>query len=1019
MASIINPRDIQLQAASTRLVGVSLPPNVVVDPDNVDGLGLILDGIKRVWISATSQIFQIAKDGDISPTSITLTANIRNLTGTPTLTIVPGSGTMSVVPALTAGIFTFTPAQLTSDTITLRLSLTESSVTYSDDFTFVKVREGADSINGLLTNESHTVSADSAGNVLNYNGASGTFKLWLGTLDIRTVSTFAVASGGNPDGLTVAITASGSNAGNYTVTGGFPSNKDTVTITFEATFGTTVVPKVLTLTKSKAGTNGTNGVRGSRSFYYALGGSTNTWSDVIATTTASVDGGPILNDQVTEYNNSMDFSQTKFWNGSTWVNVDAVIDGNLLVKGTVGASKVVVNAGAGTNVWFDPNYADSTAWQTLTGGEPLPQRVTITDGAISGTVMRSSTGVQASARGAFRTPVVVGNKYRVSIKARKSSTANGPLYVRLDIGTSRTGTYSNTSIGIENITAVNTSWQEFSVIWTATAPYASPAVYLNDGGTAGYMEAQDIRIEEMNAAGLVVQGGIIADQIDSRGLSIRDALGNIILAAGTQLPISYAATGTVNDDLVPSITAAAKSAAEAANLINLDFWRKGGSIAWGTNGESNQLISVESASWPYFGGPKGGSDCVWYCVEATGDGDSGGGWNNAPFAVPLDPTKTYRFVVPIRRIGGTGTSYWGVANVCDLNTTTINGNPYFASMGNIPTDRWYLFVGYVYPFGSTGNSHDSSGIWDCKTGLKVQGGYNFNHAPAGVASHRAYQYYASASAEQVFGRPCVNVIDGTEPSLRDYFEPSAILNDVLIPSITAAANAASAASTAASNAQTSANAANTAIANISSDNVLSRGEKPQAIQDWLAVSNERTGIVAQANAYSIVTERNAYTTAHDALNTYLSGLSPAYSDTTTDTPIVGTTYRATWVSLYDARQALLNKIAEVAGQRAVWASVSGSGRPADNATVGATIGVNLSGQIDSGNVSTYIANAAIGSAQIGTINANQVNAASLSAITATIGTLRTATTGARTEIKDNLIEVYDSSNILRIRLGVW
>jgi hypothetical protein len=43
----------------------------------------------------------------------------------------------------------------------------------------------------------------------------------------------------------------------------------------------------------------------------------------------------------------------------------------------------------------------------------------------------------------------------------------------------------------------------------------------------------------------------------------------------------------------------------------------------------------------------------------------------------------------------------------------------------------------------------------------------------------------------------------------------------------------------------------------------------------------------------------------------------------------------------------------------------------------------------------------------------------LDAISATIGILRTATSGARTEIKDNLIEVYDASNQLRVRLGIW
>lgn len=55
----------------------------------------------------------------------------------------------------------------------------------------------------------------------------------------------------------------------------------------------------------------------------------------------------------------------------------------------------------------------------------------------------------------------------------------------------------------------------------------------------------------------------------------------------------------------------------------------------------------------------------------------------------------------------------------------------------------------------------------------------------------------------------------------------------------------------------------------------------------------------------------------------------------------------------------------------------------------------------------------------GGITADKIMVNSLSAICATIGTLRTATEGARTEIKDNLIEVYDSNNVLRVRMGVW
>lgn len=67
--------------------------------------------------------------------------------------------------------------------------------------------------------------------------------------------------------------------------------------------------------------------------------------------------------------------------------------------------------------------------------------------------------------------------------------------------------------------------------------------------------------------------------------------------------------------------------------------------------------------------------------------------------------------------------------------------------------------------------------------------------------------------------------------------------------------------------------------------------------------------------------------------------------------------------------------------------------------------------------SAFIHNAFITSAMIQNLDASKVNATSLSAITATIGTLRTASSGARLEIKDNVIKVFDSSNVLRVQLG--
>lgn len=55
----------------------------------------------------------------------------------------------------------------------------------------------------------------------------------------------------------------------------------------------------------------------------------------------------------------------------------------------------------------------------------------------------------------------------------------------------------------------------------------------------------------------------------------------------------------------------------------------------------------------------------------------------------------------------------------------------------------------------------------------------------------------------------------------------------------------------------------------------------------------------------------------------------------------------------------------------------------------------------------------------GAVDATKLDVSTLSAITARIGELKTADSGARTVIKDNLIEVYDGQNRLRVRLGVF
>lgn len=217
------------------------------------------------------------------------------------------------------------------------------------------------------------------------------------------------------------------------------------------------------------------------------------------------------------------------------------------------------------------------------------------------------------------------------------------------------------------------------------------------------------------------------------------------------------------------------------NLIDVGWWAAAdAAIPWGQNFAFNRMMGTSEAGVP---GPRGGSDVLWYAGNDTGSSaGAAGGWVTTSVA-DLNPAKTYRFVVPIYRIDGSGSSYWGPGDgrVCDLNTSTPNGNPYFAS-GGLTAGRWHLFVGYLFPAGSVGNTHGGAGIYDCTTGALVAGGFNYNQR-AGYTDpyHRAYQYYASLGAHQVFGRPMVNLVDGAEPSLREYFEAGAVLNSALLP----------------------------------------------------------------------------------------------------------------------------------------------------------------------------------------------------------------------------------------------
>lgn len=213
------------------------------------------------------------------------------------------------------------------------------------------------------------------------------------------------------------------------------------------------------------------------------------------------------------------------------------------------------------------------------------------------------------------------------------------------------------------------------------------------------------------------------------------------------------------------------------NLEEASSWMPGSTPPWGLNGNSNE----NSIVWGT--GPRGGIIPLWKCTS-SGDGNADGGWNHGG-SFKVDKNKTYRFMLPVKMevISGTaGSAYLGIDGgaVCDLNTTNKNYNPYFhaISRSNFSVDKWYLMVGFIYPANSTGLSNTGAHIYDMTTGAIVANGTNYCWASdVTTCGTRAYQYYANTAGNiQYFSAPTVEVVDGSESSINEVLQSTAILN---------------------------------------------------------------------------------------------------------------------------------------------------------------------------------------------------------------------------------------------------
>ena len=158
-------------------------------------------------------------------------------------------------------------------------------------------------------------------------------------------------------------------------------------------------------------------------------------------------------------------------------------------------------------------------------------------------------------------------------------------------------------------------------------------------------------------------------------------------------------------------------------------------------------------------------------------------------------------------------------------------------------------------------------------------------------------------------------------------------------------------------------------------------------------------VLVQDSSAASAAASQAQTTANTKITTYYSTSTPTASTVgdlwyNSTTKLLQRWSGSAWVATANAFDNT-NQLTDGAGlgTTAIWASVTGANKPQDNATVGATFGVNIGGQITPTNASTYIAAAAIGDAYISNLNASKLVANSITTDKIQVGAVSASNSG--------------------------
>lgn len=328
---------------------------------------------------------------------------------------------------------------------------------------------GISPLSGILTNESHVVSANLNGLGYTLTGAGGTFKVFQGTTDVTSSSAFGITGGTSSasevtkvqNGLTLTINKT---TGVYSLSGtSWTTDQETFNLT--TTYSSVTIEKVYTISKSKTGLTGNNAVQ-----YYIETTAPVIYKDAPDAITAGV------HQNITVTGKRINGTATETF-GYLTITANGETEASTATANSITTS---ISNSAGKTLYTVKLYSAANKTGLLdTQTIPVVFKGNTGQNALSGVLTNENATIAANSSGSGYSLTGTGGTFLV-YSGNSQVSASFSIVGGTDVGTTQTKTQSGLTLTLDETTGAYTlsgsAWTTSSESFTLRAIYAGQTI---------------------------------------------------------------------------------------------------------------------------------------------------------------------------------------------------------------------------------------------------------------------------------------------------------------------------------------------------------------------------------------------------------------------------------------------------------------------------------------------------------------------------------------------------------------